>query len=82
MTIDVLLFGAEAEAAGRRHVTLDTDVTQLNCAALRSELAEAEPSLRPHLASCRIAINHDFADEDAVIHDGDEVALIGMVSGG
>ncbi len=42
---------------------------------------DAEP-LAPSLASSRLAVNHEFVDSEHVIKPDDEVALIGMVSGG
>ena len=45
-------------------------------------LADAMPQLRGSLATSRVAVNHRFADKNERIDEGDEVALIGMVSGG
>jgi len=37
----------------------------------------------PHSAKgCRLAVNHAFAGDDTPIRESDEVALIGLVSGG
>ena len=47
-------------------------------------LARACPAIADALPGCRLAVNHAFADGDDAppIQSGDEVALIGMVSGG
>jgi len=45
-------------------------------------LRRAHPSLEPNLAAVRPAINQEFADWDAVVVEGDEVAFIPPVSGG
>ena len=81
MRIRVLLFGAEAAAAGRREVSVDLDA-DATCAALKRALERAEPALRPLLGVARVAVNSEFAPEEQRIQPGDEVALIGMVSGG
>jgi len=52
------------------------------CHALRERLAAAFPALRPHLSSARFAINSRFAAPDQPINPADEIALIGLVSGG
>jgi molybdopterin converting factor subunit 1 len=41
----------------------------------------AHPALPPR-DSIRAAVNHEFAEWDAVVSDGDEVAFIPPVSGG
>lgn len=80
--LTVKLFGREAELAGRREVCVRVPDRALTCADLARLLAEAEPSLGPTLAHCRFAVNHVFASDEASVGPDDEVALIGMVSGG
>ncbi len=81
MRVRVLLFGPEADAAGASEVSVDVDETP-TCAALRAHLARAVPALVPSLPGCRFALNGEFAPDSSAIGEGDEVALIGMVSGG
>ena len=78
--IGVLLVGAEAAAAGasRIDVTLDQGGT---CEDLRERLGE-HAALRPLLKTARFAVNSEFVASDHPVRAGDEVALIGMVSGG
>jgi molybdopterin synthase catalytic subunit len=45
-------------------------------------LRKAHPGLDVNRESVRVAVNQDFADWDAVVADGDEVAFIPPVSGG
>ncbi len=80
MLVRVKLFGPEAKAAGTRETALD--LAEPTCAALVERLAEEYPMLRPLLGTCRFAINHEFVDMSYKIEPGDEIALIGMVSGG
>ena len=81
MTVEVLLFGPERAAANadRVRVTLARDCS---CAALRTGLALAVPPLAKSLAAARFAVNSAFVPDSHEIKQGDEVALIGMVSGG
>lgn len=81
MTVRVLFFGAEAAALGRAHAEVDLDGDR-TCRAMMGRLAERFPALRPHLHAARLAVNSEFAGPERVIGEGDEVALIGLVSGG
>jgi molybdopterin synthase catalytic subunit len=81
MEITVRLFGPEAEVTGRSQVTVDVDSTA-TCGQLRVALAQHEPSLAPYLPACRLAVNHEFAGDEHPLSEQDEVALIGLVSGG
>lgn len=82
MKVIVKLFGSQAVRAGRRDVEIDVGDHQATCAQLRKALAAAAPALAATLPASRLAVNHTFADEAALIGPGDEVALIGMVGGG
>jgi molybdopterin converting factor small subunit len=82
MNVTVKLFGAQAQLVGRREVVVLLDETDATCAALRRGLAAAEPQLESSLTVSRFAINHEFADDQQSLSAEDEVALIGMISGG
>lgn len=82
MRIRVLLFGPEAAAVGRDAVEIDLPSDKPNARALLERLAVEHPPLRPHLRSARLAVNHEFVPPDRPIRTGDEIALIGLVSGG
>jgi molybdopterin converting factor small subunit len=81
MRVNVLLFGAEAQAVGLPAVGVDIERggTYLT---IRDRLAEAHAPLRSLLKAARFAVNSEFVPLDRVICEGEEVALIGMVSGG
>ncbi len=75
------LFAIQRELAGTREVALDL------AAGARVEDAWAAlvvqvPSLAPGRPSVRFAVNGDYADADAPLADGDELACIPPVSGG
>jgi len=82
MEIHVKLFGPMSRAAGARQVAVTIDAAQATCAALRQKLAESQPALAPMLPACRFAVNHQLAAEHQSVGPGDEVALVGLVSGG
>jgi molybdopterin synthase sulfur carrier subunit len=50
-------------------------------ADLRKKLLTEFPQLAG-LRSLYIAVNNEYADEEKVLHEGDEIALIPPVSGG
>lgn len=81
MTVVVKLFSVEAQAAGTREATVELP-RDATCAALRNALTAAYPALASRMEKCRVAVNHEFAADAMVVRQGDEVALIGPVSGG
>ena len=81
MEVRVLLFGPEADAMQSRFAVVEVE-HPVTCDALRRALEESHPALGPFLPAARFAINSEFAGADSLIKAGDEVALIGMVSGG
>lgn len=74
--IRVRLFGPEAAAIGTDSVQV-TLQGAASCQNLLDELTRIHPDL-----TGRIAINHEFAQPEQIIGESDEVALIGLVSGG
>jgi molybdopterin converting factor small subunit len=77
MKVKVLLFGAEEESVGRSSV--DVDVVD---APRARDVLKALCERWPQLKRARLAVNHTFVTGDEKIGAKDEVALIGMVSGG
>jgi MoaE-MoaD fusion protein len=45
-------------------------------------LAQAVPSLSQIMRAMRVAVNHELVEDDRVLAEGDEIALIPPVSGG
>ncbi len=82
MSITVLLFGPQATLAGARSVEVVVDGASPTAREVLAAIGEAAPELVGSLAASRLAINHEFAPGDRIVSPGDEVALIGMVSGG
>jgi molybdopterin converting factor small subunit len=79
--VTVKLFGPQARLAGSDAIAAEFAGAP-SCAQIRSHLAELVPALAPTLAHSRLAVNHEFAADDQIVAAGDEIALIGMVSGG
>jgi molybdopterin converting factor subunit 1 len=76
MHVRVALFAALRERAGADHLELELPEGAL----VRDALAQIQ-ALTADL-SVVMAINHEYADADAVLHGEDELALIPPVSGG
>ncbi|MGB0715594.1 MAG: molybdenum cofactor biosynthesis protein [Phycisphaerae bacterium] len=81
MDVEVRLFGPlrsvmQTEAVSVR-LTEPATLPQL-----KRSLEESHPALVPWLLTSRLAINEAFANDDAIIRNGDVVALIPPVSGG
>ena len=49
---------------------------------LKQVLADRYPGLQPLILRLLVAVNNDYAADDAVINTGDEVACFPPVSGG
>jgi molybdopterin converting factor small subunit len=82
MLARVKLFGPMRLAVGDGELSLALHSDAPSCAALRSEIRVKEPRLTGLIDGCRFAVNGRFADEEQVLAEGDEIALVGFVSGG
>ncbi len=81
MQINVKLFALLRERAGVSGFALDLP-DGATVASAREPLLAQFPALHQHLARCAYAVNRSYAGADAVLNDGDELALIPPVSGG
>ncbi len=82
MQIKVLLFGPQAQIAGQSSIEIEVVGEAPTVADVLVALSEGEPALAPSLSVSRLAINQQFAAPGDAVRAADEVALIGMVSGG
>jgi MoaE-MoaD fusion protein len=80
MAIDVLYFAGARDAAGTARETLARAPATVG--GLRLALATAHPRLARVLSRCRIAVDQEFAPDEAPLRDGAEVAIVPPVSGG
>lgn len=82
MRIKVKLFAGLREVIGGDLDEL-IEADTITVAELHRHLEQSQPKLRPYLPALAIAVNEEFVlDDQQVLHDGDEVALIPPVSGG
>lgn len=83
MRITVRLFAGAAEAAGVREseIVLPSE-GPISLLQLKTHLAKEYPALAPLLQSAWCARNEDYITGEALIHDGDAIAVIPPVSGG
>ena len=81
MKIRLLLFASCRDAVGAKE--LDLEVAEgINAGSLRGELAKRFPRLEPLKGKLLVAVNAEYVDDQMVLMEGDEVALIPPVSGG
>jgi len=72
-------FGVTKDIVGGRETTLEAETDSV--AGLRAALVEQYPSLG-RIRSLMIAVNSKYAEDDLIIGEADEIALIPPVSGG
>lgn len=79
--IKVLLFATLRERAGTK--SLDLDIPKnLDVSGLREQIASEHPVLKEHIKNALVAIDREYAFEDAIIPHNSEIALFPPVSGG
>jgi molybdopterin converting factor subunit 1 len=81
MRVRILFFGVLKDLAGKSNYTLELR----EGATVREMLAQCEaqlPRIKTSLPSLAVAVNQQYANMDAELKAGDEVALLPPVSGG
>lgn len=81
-TVAVLYFAGLRELLASSEEQVVVAPGGLTLQELADQLVKRHPSLLPHLASVRFAVNESFADVKAWVSPGDTVALIPPVAGG
>lgn len=81
MQVQIKLFGIAKEIFQGSFVPLEMNSGAWTVRTLKAWLEENQPGLKS-IGSYRIAVNHAFADDDAMIVSTDTIALIPPVSGG
>lgn len=79
MKVQVLFFGATAEATGKREIEMDL-ANGVKSGAAFDEIRRKYPQLNQH--SLLFSVNQEYASGDELIKNGDELAIFTMVSGG
>lgn len=85
MALNVLYFARLREAIGRGQEVIAWDANLANVEALRKVLCARGSQWHSALSSqqgVRVAVNHDLAQDNTALKDGDEVAFFPPVTGG
>lgn len=81
MRVRVLYFGIVRERIGLSEEVVELVETS-TVADLAAILSAKHGNLAAGVSSLRLAVNLEYVDSDAILHDDDEVAVIPPVSGG
>jgi molybdopterin converting factor small subunit len=79
MKVQVLFFGATADATGEREIEIDLE-TGAKAGEAFAVIVEKFPQLKKH--SLLFAVNQEYANGGETIQSGDELAVFTAVSGG
>jgi molybdopterin synthase sulfur carrier subunit len=80
MTLKILTFGIARDIVGGS--TLNFEASEgINVAQLKQKLLDHYPTFGS-LSSLLIAVNEEYGDDETVIFERDDIALIPPVSGG
>lgn len=80
-TVTLLYFAGVAERLGRDTENVDFPASTTT-AAIMATLADRHPPIAELLATCRLAVDQQFARGAVELHAGSELAVIPPVSGG
>ncbi|MFB9844589.1 MoaD/ThiS family protein [Mucilaginibacter ginsenosidivorans] len=79
MKVNVLAFGIAKDIFGGSSITAELDGN--TTAELKKSLEKTYPRLK-QLASYMVAVNSEYAQDNSIINETDEIAVIPPVSGG
>lgn len=80
MDLNILLFGITRDIVGNKELTITLNGDG-QVADLKNKLFADYPQMKK-LRSMMVAVNNEYAADDLVLSEKDEVALIPPVSGG
>ncbi len=80
MSVQLLFFAQAEDWAGCREMNVPCKKNERVIDLIHRH--ERLMGLIPHRRMLKVAVNHEFKDFEAVIHDGDEIAFLPPVSGG
>lgn len=80
MNIKILLFGVTRDIIGDSILDIEISDNQ-SVGDMMKELKTRFPDLN-RLKSLLVAVNNEYAEEDKILNQSDEIALIPPVSGG
>ncbi len=79
MKINILAFGIAKDIFGGPAIEVEINGSSVD--QLKSVLEERFPKLK-QIASYMVAVNNEYAEDETVINERDEIAVIPPVSGG
>ncbi|MDV3244721.1 MAG: MoaD/ThiS family protein [Nitrososphaerales archaeon] len=79
--LNVMYFALARDAAGRER-ELVSIAGKATVATVLEQLVALHPGLGAMKRSIRLAVNHELADPDHRVNDGDEVGVLPPVAGG
>ena len=79
--MEVLLFGITRDITGKQKITVPADQQPATVADLKIWLRREFPGLK-RLSSLAVAVDSEYAEDEAAIDIHSEIALIPPVSGG
>ena len=82
MQLNIRLFAGLAEALDESLLAFQVPALPISAKELKEQLAAAYPAAASLLAVSFVAVNQEYAAEDQLITEHDEVAIIPPVSGG
>lgn len=80
MKLEILAFGIAKDIFGTNLFSLEIN-NSISIKELKNILMEKYPEFKK-LASLRIAVNSEYQNDDFIINENDEVAIIPPVAGG
>ena len=79
--IKLLFFATIRDKAGVKSVEIDLP-ENITVKGLKDKLSTDYPSLKDSMKSVLVAVNHEYAFDDALVPQNAEIALFPPVSGG
>lgn len=79
MKVQVLFFGATADAVGKRQIEIDLP-ENIRANRAFAEIRKTYPQLNDH--KLLFAVNQEYVKNDEIVRNGDELAVFTAVSGG
>lgn len=81
MNVEVILFAAARDLLGKSSVPIELE-EGATIAELKSELVRFYPALNDLVGRSAFAVDQVYADDEMVVGQGQEIAMIPPVSGG
>lgn len=81
-SVTVLTFAGARDVVGASTLEVELPASPCTARQLMDAICALHPGLTPHRPQIKLAVNGEYADAEAPVKPGDEVALIPPVAGG